>query len=207
MALARSLTTFIAGLVVGAAALTAFSQEKKEDAPAGAPPMDEMMKKWKEIATPGPKHKALEPMIGNWDTVTRMWMQPGTPPSVEKGTATMRWVMDGRFVESRHSGSMMGQPFEGLGYTGYDNFRKRYTNVWFDSMGTYALTSEGTFDKSGSVLHTFGKLDEWMDGTVGKNVRYTTRLLGPDKMVFEWHDLDIGEAETKVIEVEYTRRK
>jgi len=31
---------------------------------------------------------------------------------------------------------MMGQPMEGVGYTGYDRMRKQYTMVWLDNMST-----------------------------------------------------------------------
>lgn len=208
MKFARSAAAFVGGLVVGAAALTAWSQEKPEGGAAEGPPsMEEMMKKWKEVASPGAKHKALDSMVGTWDTVTRMWMAPGAPPSVEKGTTTTKWVLGGRWLASESSGSMMGMPMQGIGYLGYDNFRKRYVQLWMDSISTCAVHAEGAFDQSGKALHLYGHLDEWLDGTVGKNIRLTTRIDGPDRMVFEIHDLDIGESNTRVIEIEYTRRK
>jgi hypothetical protein len=41
-------------------------------------------------------------------------------------------VLGGRFVEQRYAGNFMGQPFSGLGYTGYDNYRKKYIGSWMD---------------------------------------------------------------------------
>jgi hypothetical protein len=35
----------------------------------------------------------------------------------------------------------MGMPFEGLGYTGYDNVKKQYFGTWIDSMSTGIMTS------------------------------------------------------------------
>jgi hypothetical protein len=66
---------------------------------------------------------------------------------------------------------------------------------------------EGTFDRSGKVLTMYGKMNEWMTGELGKTVKYVTRVVSKDKHVFEIHDLSIGEPNTKVIEVTYTRKK
>ena len=67
--------------------------------------------------------------------------------------------------------------------------------------------SEGGFDQSGKVLTTYGKMDEPMTGEHDKNVKYVTRIISPDKFVFEVHDFAMGESNTKVVEVKYTRKK
>jgi hypothetical protein len=38
----------------------------------------------------------------------------------------------------------MGMPFEGIGYTGYDNPSKRYVGTWMDTFGTGLMSSVGT---------------------------------------------------------------
>ena len=50
-------------------------------------------------------------------------------------------------------------------------------------------------------------MDEYLTGERDKPVRYTWRLPAPDRRVLEVHDLAIGETDTKVVEVEYARRK
>jgi uncharacterized protein DUF1579 len=221
MSFRRMLPGFVVGLCVGALALNAYPQEKKDEggaagAPAGgagAPSdaakaaQDEAMRKWMEVATPGAKHKALDVLAGDWDLVLRMWMAPGAPPEEQKGTSSSKWTLGGRWLHTETKGQMMGMPFEGVGQLGYDNFRKRYVMTWTDTNTTAMLTAEGSFEQDGKTLHLYGKMDEWMDGTVGKNVRYTYRIASPDKVVFEILDLDIGEANNKVIEILYTRRK
>jgi len=48
---------------------------------SGATPDEqEMMKKWQAAATPGPNHKALEPLVGEWDLVTRFGWPGRTAP-------------------------------------------------------------------------------------------------------------------------------
>lgn len=95
----------------------------------------------------------------------------------------------------------------GFGLTGYDNYAKMYVGMWVDNLSTTLATMEGTFDRSGKVLTMYGKMNEWMTGELGKTVKYVTSVVSKDKHAFEIHDLSIGEPNTKVIEVTYTRKK
>lgn len=207
MSLASKVSTFAAGLVIGAAALSAWSQDKPGEPPA-ADEQAAAMKRWMDAMKVGEKHKALEPLAGNWDTVTRIWMGgPGTKPSEEKGTAVHKWVLGGRHLQMESTATFAGMPFASIAFIGYDNFKKRYVSAQVDSTGTDIKSSAGGPDQSGKAFHLYGTIDEPMDGTVGKNVRVTWRIAGADKLFLEIHDLDIGETNTKVVEVEYTRRK
>ena len=206
MKLVTGISTFAAGLVLGAATLAAYPQEKGEEAPPGGDPAG--MKRWMDAMKPGAGQKALEPLVGTWDTVVRMWMGgPGSKPTEEKGTAVHKWVLGGRHVHMESTGSFATMPFSSISVIGYDNFKKHYVSAQVDTTTTGIYTSDGAADRSGKAFHLYGRIDEPMDGTVGKNVRLTWRIAGPDKLFLEIHDLDIGETDTKVVEVEYTRRK
>jgi hypothetical protein len=168
------------------------AQEKKNQQTPQKPAqaaMDEMMKKMMELASPSDAHKKLEEA-------------PTT-----KGIAENVWVLGGRFLRSDFKGEMMGMQMTGFGLTGYDNYAKMYHGLWVDNLSTTLATMEGTFDQSGKVLTMYGKMNEWMTGELGKTVKYVTRVVSKDKHVFEIHDLSIGEPNTKVIEVTYTRKK
>jgi len=102
---------------------------------------------------------------------------------------------------------MMGMPMTGMGVTGYDNFDKKYVSFWIDNLSTAMYLSEGSIDPAGKVLSLYGKMDEPMTGEHDKNVKYVSRVVDPDKFVFEIHDLAIPEPNTKVVEVVYTRKK
>ena len=69
--------------VAGALALSIGRTDAQDKANNDAKPaadMQEMMKRWMEVATPGEGHKLLEQFVGKWDTVTRMWWEgPGEP--------------------------------------------------------------------------------------------------------------------------------
>lgn len=167
----------------------------------------EMMKRWMAVATPGTGHKALDSQTGEWDIVMRMW-EPGTnaPPTETKGTASIKWILGGRFLQSDVTGNMMGMPMTGLGITGYDNFKKKYITCWIDSLNTAMYTAEGTADPAGKVFTYHGKMDEPMTGEKDKPVKFVHRILSADSHVFEMHDPALG-AKSKTFEMAYTRKK
>ena len=126
-------------LVVCTGALAQHDHDKK--APAMDPAMMEAMMK---AGTPGDAHKALGGFAGSWTAKVTMWMMPGTDPVVSDATAETKWALDGHVLEQRFSGNMMGMPFTGLGYTGYDNVKKQYWSTWMDSMSTGMMLATGS---------------------------------------------------------------
>jgi len=103
-------------------------------------------------------------------------------------------------------GAMKPVPMNGLGLTGYDNNRKLYSMMWTDSMSTGFHTGSGNLSQDGKTMTIFGTMDEPMTGEIGKMVRYTTRVISPDRFVFEIHEVLYGDP-FKVVEIQYTRRK
>jgi hypothetical protein len=202
----RGLTTGILALVVvGAAALVSAGDEKK----AAAPAMDEktkaMMAAWEKAGTPGEAHKKLEPFVGTFDTKVKTWMAPGAPPEESVGVSESRWVLENRFVETRFQGSMMGQPFSGLGYTGYDNIKKKYIGSWMDSMGTSMMTSLGDADAAGKVM-TFEI--SYNDAVTGKPMTMKQKMTVTDNdhhMMEMWGPSPDGKV-FKMMEISYMRK-
>ncbi|MEZ4269329.1 MAG: DUF1579 domain-containing protein [Myxococcota bacterium] len=165
------------------------------------------MAEWLKLSAPGDGHKALEPLVGTWDTVTKLWMGgPDAPATESRGTAVTTWILGGRFLREVVKGQMMGQPFEGESLLGYNNMRKVYEGSWIDSMATHIASSKGSMDPSGKVLTMYGEMDEPMMGVYGRMVRMTTVIESPDKHVFTMYDLHAGET-YKAFEITYTRKK
>src|SRR5688572_20287592 len=109
---------------------TALAQHDHGSAPK-KPEMDPaMMEAMMKASTPGAPHKMLEGMVGTWDAKISMWMMPGADPMTSTGVAESKMIFGGRFVEQRFKGDFMGVPFEGLGYTGYDNVKQQYFSTW-----------------------------------------------------------------------------
>jgi len=183
------------------------AQEKK-NAGKKMPSQEEMMKRWQESMTPGAAHKKLEIMVGTWDAEVKMWMNgPAGEPTISKGTSENKLVLGGRYVQQDFTGEMMGQPFSGVGYTGYDNFKKRYVSFWIDNMSTAMSTMEGNLDKEGKAFTTWGKMDEPMTGEKGKKIKYVTRIINNDTQTFEVYDVVAYGDKKPTMQITYTRKK
>jgi hypothetical protein len=200
--LTRVLVLALAVFVVGGL----FAQEKKKPAKK-TPSQDEMMKRWQESMTPGEAHKKLESLAGTWDAEVKTWMNgPTGEPMVSKATSECTVVLGGRFVEEKVTGEMMSQPFNGIGYTGYDNMKKKYVSVWMDNMGTMVMNMEGTADKGGATYTYWGKMDDPMTGQ-NKKVKAVARVIDNDKHVFEYYDVTAYGDKKPTMQITYTRKK
>ena len=186
----------------------AVSQDEGNPAGNGDDPMKAMMEAYVKMSAPGDAHKKLEPMIGEWESHTKIFMAgPGGPAMESKGTTTNKWVLNGRFVLTEHKGMMMGMDHEGIGLTGYDTIRNMYVGAWADNVNSFLLTMKGTVDhKTGKVFTMYGEMDEPMLKVYGRWVKYVTRIIDNDKHVFEIYDLHAAE-DYKVLEITYTRKK
>jgi hypothetical protein len=200
------LKVLLAGLtLIALGAGSALAEDKPAAAAAG---MDEaeMMKKWMEIATPGEPHKMLEQLTGVWDTTLKSWMDPSAPPTESKGVTRSEMVLGGRYLHQTFEGTFMDQPFHGLGYTGYDNYKKQYIGVWMDTMSTTMMASTGTADASGKKLSFTGSMDDFMTGKVCEFKEVLT-VVDADHHSFEmWAPAPSGEV-FKNMEIHYTRKK
>lgn len=187
--------------VLGAVAPVVAQDQKAEGAPAGN--TEAMMK----AMSPGPQHKQMARMAGNWTYTIQLWMEPGKPPTGSTGTMHSEMILDGRYVQSTWTGDLMGMPFEGHGLDAYDNLEKRYTSTWVDNMGTGIMIMTGSCDDTGKTCQM--ATGEMMDAMSGQRV--TTRS------VVTWTDEDhfknemftkypTGD-EMKMIEIVATRKK
>ncbi len=198
----KQITRYAWSTLLGGTLLAGFAlaSDKKAD-----PKMEEMMKKMEAAGTPGPAHKALDSLVGDWNAEVKMWMDPAAPPNVTKATAKNTWIMGNRFVQQDFKGEFMGKPFRGMGVTGYDNMKKSYSNVWIDDMSTGMFNAEGKTQDGGKVITFEGTYACPETGELNKPSKQVYRILSRDKHVFEMHDPSKG-ANTKTMEITYTRK-
>jgi hypothetical protein len=202
-----------AAFLLGAMTLSAVavSAQEKKAAPAkkaAAPAMDEkaMMDMMQKIASPGPGHKKLDVLVGTWHSKISMFMDPSKPPVVSDGPTVFKWVLGGRYLEQTADSTFMGQPFSGLGYTAYDNYKKKYVSTWMDTMGTMIMMASGNFDAAGKVLTTTGRMD---DPTTGKSTPFREKMtvVSNDEIRFEMFTPGPDGKEIRNMEIRYTRKK
>jgi hypothetical protein len=182
------------------------SPAQGQSSQAGGAPSAAEMEAWLKYSTPGEGHKVLEPLAGEWTTASQMWMQPGAPPMTSTGQSTTQWVLGGRFLQQNYKGDMMGQPFEGLGFLGYDIYKQKYTSVWMDSAGTMTVVGYGTYDPAQKTLTITGEMDDVVKGKATP-YRMVYRDMTADGHVLEMYSSDSDGKEFKAFEMVHTRRK
>jgi hypothetical protein len=202
--IALALAAPAAGQAVKAAkptkALPATTTEVKAEPRAAAP--DSMMAAMMKLAAPGPEHAALRAMEGTWKAVVKSYNAPAEP-AISEGLSENRMILGGRYLEQRFQSTMMDQPFEGYGLTGYDNATHRYTYLWVDNMSTSMMTGGGTMDETGKMLTTTAT----MPGPDGKpaDVKMVTKIVDANTHVFSMYGV-MGGKEQLMMEITYTRK-
>jgi hypothetical protein len=163
----------------------------------------EQMQAMVKAATPGPEHAKLKDMEGTWDADVKMYNPDGTT-STSKGTMKAKMIMDGRVLQQHFDGEFMGQPFKGLALSGFDNTKKKYWNIWIDSMGTGLMMTEGT-EQDGKLVST-GEMTCPADGKP-QSVREVHTCVDKDHHNFEMYSTMSGTPEMKCMEIAYTRKQ
>jgi len=185
--------------------MTLVAQEKAKKMPEMSSEQKAAMDAMMKAATPGAEHKKLASMVGTWDTKVTMWMAPGAPPQVSTGVSTNTKVLGGRYVQESFKGTFMGQPFSGIGYTGYDNITGQYIGTWMDTASTAMMTSTGKAEDD----KTFTFSSTMVDPMTKKPANFTTKMTVTDKnhhMMEMWGPAPDG-TQYKMMEINYTRKK
>ena len=169
------------------------------------PDMQQMMKVYKELGTPGAPHMLLARMAGKWNASVKTWMEPGQPPRENKGVSEQKMILGGRFLQDDENMDMMGAEYKGMGVTGYDNFTKKYTSFWFDSMNTRMMYFEGPAGADGKSFTMESSFNDPVRGSM-KN-RSVTKILDSNTYTFEMYSTDKSGKEEKMMEITYTRLK
>lgn len=196
----------VLGLATSLAA-AALAQEKK---PAAAPPMSKeqqaQMEAMQRAMTPGPAHKRLGELAGDWTFTSKMWMDPSAPPNEVPGTTTYRLIMGGRYLQGDHRGAFMGMPFEGQGVMAFDNVSQKYYASWIDNLGTGLMLSTGTYDPAKKAYTYLADMDDPMHPGVTIKVREVFTIVDANTHRLDWYQTQGGK-ETKTMEIVYTRKK
>jgi hypothetical protein len=167
--------------------------------------MDEkaMMEIYMGLGTPGAPHKMLESLAGTWTAKSRMGMETENPME-DAGVSEQKVILGGRFLLQEYTGRMMGAPFTGIGYTGYDNQTRKYVSTWIDSTSTAILCFEGTASPDGKTVTQECTHDDPVRGPM--KWRSVTRIMDANKNTFEMYGIYPGDKQEKMFEITYTRK-
>jgi hypothetical protein len=191
----------IASALVAVLAAPAAAQDKKKAAEEKA-----AMEAWQKAMTPGDGQKKLEPLVGTFDAKVRTWMDPSRPPDDTVGTSVNTWALGDRYVQIKYDGVFLGETFNGIGYTGYDNVLKRYQSAWMDTGSTAMMLSVGTFDAAGKVLTMKATTSDPATGKASTADQKITITDNDHHMIELWGKAADGKT-FKMMEIQYTRKK
>lgn len=154
-------------------------------------------------STPGDIHKMLAKSAGSWTGKVTMWMQPGAPAMNGSATSVNEMILGGRYLQSKNTGMFMGQPFEGIGVTAYDNAKKVFVNTWIDNMGTGIMSMTGVWDNANKSINFSGSM---VDPVSGKDiaVKQVWRFIDDNTQEMDMYS-STGGKEFKNMEIKYTR--
>lgn len=159
------------------------------------------------IPQPLPEHKVLTADVGTWDATIKSSMGPDVEPAVSKGTEVNEIMPGGMWRLSRFDGNFGTMRFQGRGQFGFDPVKKKYVGTWIDSMSTILSVLEGEYDEKTKTMTYVG------DGyDPARKSKFTQKMVTTTKddthRVFALYMQYEGEkAETKFMEISYTRRK
>ena len=200
----RTITCALAvALGVGFLAGTAWTEDPAPDLEAQQKAMMDLMMK---LAEPGPQHKLLAKMEGDWDVDSRAW--PMGKLQESKGFCRNRMVLGGRYLQTEWRGEMFDMPHNGIGMMGFDNAQGHYHSQWYDSMGTGCYTLVGQAAEDGSAISSDGTWTMKMpDGnTMTMKTRMVYTFKDADTFVMEHYSVNQGQ-EVREMELTYKRRK
>ena len=179
--------------------------------PPTTPPASELAELFKN-GEPTARHRELDSFVGTWNQNVRCWLRPDAPPIESTMTAEYAWVLDGRYIEGRCRGTLLGKPFEAIEIRGFDNASGCFTLQWFDNLGTSALIAAGQFDAQSRVFSLQGEKSSCPQaGEVPSKptvaFRTATHLVGSDRMIFEIFSSSPEGREFRSLQVISARRE
>ncbi len=120
----------------------------------GIHPRDLTPEDWLALGKPGPSHKILNGLVGDWDVEITSLSAPSAVPDRSKGSSHTSWILGDRFLEERFH----GEGYEGLGLMGYDRGAKLFSTMWMDSLTTAMAVSRGEFSPATNIFDLYGEV-------------------------------------------------
>lgn len=192
-------------LLASAILLMGCSLRAKTAEPEGVDATALSEREWMALSKPGPSHRLLELFVGTWDAKITFRNGPDGKPEESRGTSTVSWILGERFIKEDFDGEALGERFQGMGITGYDNAARRFTNVWIDSLNTALATSHGKYLPDDNRFDFVGEIYDPLRGGT-KSTRSSMRIVSPNKYEFVMYDSAPNGMEYRALEIEYSRR-
>jgi hypothetical protein len=147
---------------------------------------------------PGPEHAFLKEGEGVWDATAK------SAEGDSKGELHCKLALNGLWLLEHYKGEAAGQAFEGYGSTSYDPAKKKFVNVWIDSMIPSPMISEGTYDKEKKVMTLAGNMPMPDSKSMKSTITITYKDANTKVLSLKGSTPDGKEIE--MVEITYKRR-
>lgn len=167
-----------------------------------------MMKAMMDYGTLGKMHEMMASWNGTWNGETTMWEHEGAAPQKSTGTAVNSMILGGRYQSSKHTGDMMGMPFEGSSTMGYDNATKQFVSTWIDSWSTGIMSMSGTWNEAAKTLSMSGTMPDICRPGKECSMREVFTIVDDNTQKMEMYGPDPKTGkEFKMMEINLSRKK
>jgi hypothetical protein len=148
---------------------------------------------------PDKMHAFLASHVGLWDAKVEMM------GAESKATWEVKPGPGGLWTVSEFKGEMMGAPFHGMEFMGYDPAKGTFTSLWIDSSSAVHSRLEGKYDEAKKTMTLRGTVPG-MDGNPAEMTHVTT-FPDKDHMSFDMIGKGPDGADMKYMTIHYSRRK
>ena len=184
---------------------TGFAANEASKMDTKTPADQVMMEKMKKMTSPSDAHKILEPLAGKWNYTSKFWMTAEGNPEESSGTSEGLMVFGGRFLKEDFKGVWMNEPFNGLGYTGYDNIKEEYTTIWLDNMATGIMKMSGKYDAAKKMISFSGSNSCPLTGEKDRPGRSELTIVDNDHHTYVMYMTAADGKEFKGMAIDYVR--
>lgn len=164
-----------------------------------------MMEAWAASMISGPQHAKLASLAGTWTVRSIYWMAPDAEPEAGEGTAERTMIFDGRVLREEFTGDYQGQPYFGIGHTGYDNVTGEYWSTWMDNMMTGLAVLKGQWDEEKQMMIYEGEVPDPMAGGL-TTLRIESRMEGEDTEIDDFFEPGPDGEMYRMMELVYERQ-
>lgn len=155
---------------------------------------------------PGPQHALLEPFVGRFRSVVKIWMGPGDP-IVSTGTMVNSFQVDGLYLHQNYTGDPNDGPFPsfmGRGYWGFNPVTGKFEGFWIDTASSIMQLEYGDVDDDGKEWTMTSTVQNPQSGEMMTR-KSVIRLIDADHHSMEtWFTAPDG-SEVKGMEIQYER--
>jgi len=154
----------------------------------------------------GSPHHFLAQLVGGWIGTTKLWLEPDVLTDESPVQGSVQLVLGGRFALYLYTGSVEGEPQQGIFTFGYNTLSDQYEASWVDSWhnNTAIMFCVGSAKENGFLV-----LGGFPDPNGGPDWGWRTEveLVDEDHLVITAYNISPEGGEAKATESILTRVK